>query len=260
MLAQELERKIIIENNQFYYTTIDSEFQVATLFTGLVTESMKSAKSFAIPAGRNYAEPIIPFSWDLCMGSFYGINFLSHPLNDRFEALKKFPIASLEMWSDKIKPIDLILKSVDQNMYTNNAPYQAVLAKSSILNDFFFDAIAANDSSYFVAICNDHFISIWNYDGKKWTHGQEQKFPFTGYFTLTKTNNKLFLITGQGQIYSIQNLDLTVVKNKSLSGALSDYTIVENRDEKSIYVFKNKDLNFSQPFDKLLSKKAIKLL
>ena len=64
-LPQKIERKIIIKNNNFYYTTIDEEFQIATLHIGKTTDSLNAAKHYALPAGRNYDEPVNPFSWDV---------------------------------------------------------------------------------------------------------------------------------------------------------------------------------------------------
>jgi len=256
--AQEMERKIIIVNSRYYFTTIDPEFQIATLHTGKISEPMSSAKLLALPAGRNYAEPINPFSWDLFKGNFYGINFLSHPMNDRNEAIKRFPVTSLQAWNKDLKPIDMIMKSVDAPMLTTNDPYAYVIKKSNTLEHFFYDGIAMNDSSYYMAISNKDEISFWNYDGKKWNQGPEQKFDTENYFSIFKWNNKLYIIRGDGQLFVVNDLKLTMLK-KSIGGPLSNYTIIENRDNKSISFVKNKDLDYGQGLDKLLSKKAVKL-
>ena len=48
--AQMIERKIIIENSHFYYSTIDEEFQIATLHVGNVSDGLKKSKKHS-PAG-----------------------------------------------------------------------------------------------------------------------------------------------------------------------------------------------------------------
>ncbi|MBA3704332.1 MAG: hypothetical protein H0W84_00075 [Bacteroidetes bacterium] len=259
VMATSVERKIIIENNQFYFTTIDEQFQIATLHTGKISQPLDSAKLFALPAGRNYDYPINPFSWDLYKGTFYGINFLTHPMNSRNAALKRFPLSSLEVWNDKITALDMIMKSIDQNTFTRNDPYQYVSSKSNVLNHFFYDGIAMNDTSYFMAICNNNEISIWNYNEKKWVQGIDQKFPFNNYFSLFKMNKKLYLVTSEGSIFSVENYRLTLVKNKSLGDKLANYIMIENRDNKTFSIMKSSQLNFAQPLDKQIVKNAVKL-
>ena len=162
--GQNIERKIIIENGKYYYTTIDEEFQIATVHIGKSTEALKEAKHFALPAGRNYDAPINPFSWDLNKGFIYAINFLVHPLNDRNEALKKIKLSSLQEWDSTVTSIKLLMQSVDQNMFALNDPYIFTTKRSNILTNFYFDGIAINDSSYCMVMTNNDELTVWNSD------------------------------------------------------------------------------------------------
>ena len=258
-MAKNVERKIIIVNDQFYFTSIDEEFQIATLHTGKISQPLDSAKLLALPLGRNYNFPIIPFSWDVCKDNFYGINFLVHPLNSKMEALKRLPLSSLQPWSDKITVKDMILKSFNENRFTRNEPYQYVTTKSNTLDHFFYDGIAMNDSSYFMAISNNYEISIWNYNEKKWAHGVDQKFQSENYFSLFKFNKKLFLVTAEGKFFSVQDYSLVLLEGKTLGDILANCIIIENRDNKTISVIKKDQLDFGQPLDKQIAKKAKKI-
>ena len=116
-----------------------------------------------------------------------------------------------------------------------------------------------NDSSYFMAISNNHEISIWNYNEKKWAHGVDQKFQSENYFSLFKFNKKLFLVTAEGKIFSVQDYSLVLLEGKTLGDILANCIIIENRDNKTISVIKNDQLDFGQPLDKQIAKKAKKI-
>jgi hypothetical protein len=77
--AQAIERKIIIENGNYFFTTIDDNNQLATLNTGKATDAIGDSKKLAMPAGRNYDDPVVPFSWDIEETSVFAISFLLHP-------------------------------------------------------------------------------------------------------------------------------------------------------------------------------------
>ena len=48
--AQSLERKIIVQNGKFYYMSVDENIQLATLYAGSISQPLKLAKAFALPA------------------------------------------------------------------------------------------------------------------------------------------------------------------------------------------------------------------
>ncbi|MGZ4048179.1 MAG: hypothetical protein ACXVNN_02385, partial [Bacteroidia bacterium] len=204
LTAQALERKIIIENKHFYYTTIDAEFQIATLHIGNVSEALKTGGNLALPAGRNYDDPINPFSWDVLKDDFYAVSFLNHPLNDRNEALKRVKISSLQEWdNNKVTVLSMIMKSIDLPPFAYNDPYLSTIKRSNTLNNFFYDGIAISDSSYYMVITNNGELSIWNYNGLAWKSSEIQKIPVDGFFTLFELKKHPYLILNNGQVYEI---------------------------------------------------------
>lgn len=257
--AQVVERKIIIQNKHFYYTTIDAEFQLATLHTGNVSDGLKTAKSLALPAGRNYNDPINPFCWDVLKDDFYAINFLNHPLNDRNEALKRFKISSLQEWGDKVTVNNMLMISVDLTPFTNNDPYAFVIKKSNTLNNFFYDGIAINDSSYYMAITNNDELSIWNYDGFGWKNSETQKIPVDGFFTLFEYRKHVYLFLNGGQTYEVSTKTISQAPNKTPGAKLSEGVLIINKDDNTVKYIKNSQLDYNTPLNELITKKAIEI-
>lgn len=258
-LAQNMERKIIIENGYFYYTSIDEEFQIATLHTGKISAALKKAKHLAIPAGRNYNSPINPFSWDISDSILYAINFLNHPLNDRNEALKRFSLSSLKEWDSSITVTDMLLKSVDQNTFALNNPYQFVINRSNTLDNFYFDGVALNDSSYYMAIANKGELSIWNYNGREWKHGEVQPLPVDHYFNLFISGKTLYMLLGSGLIYKASMDAVSRVPGKESGTNLSEGYMIINKDTHITQFIKSTHLDLNIPLNELIEKKAINL-
>lgn len=257
VFAQGIERKIIIENGKYYYTTIDEEFQIATLNVGKYTESLKEAKHIALPAGRNFDVPVIPFSWDLSNGFIYAINFLAHPLNDRNEALKKIKLTTLQEWDSTVTIFQMLMKSVDFNTFAMNDPYLFITNKSTILNNFFFDGIAINDSSYCMAISNNGELSFWNYNGKTWFHSDPIKFQLDGYFSLFKFRNKIYIHFRHGFVYEVFLNKKIAMKSKKLGSAAVDGILIDNRDENTIQTLSFRFLDKETPLNELIKNRAV---
>ena len=256
VFAQSIERKIIIQNGNYYFTTIDELTQLATLHTGKDTSKIKNAKKLAMPAGRNFDDPIIPFCWDVVDTSVYAISFLLHPLNDRNEAIKSMNINSLKEPSKTVTPMDLIMLSVDMNPFAYNDPYLFVTRRSNTIEGFFYDGIAVNDSSYTMAISNNGELSIWNYNGKEWKHSEVMKFPIDGYFSLYAMNGKTYLIHNNGITQEV-SVDGVSKAKEDMGARIKDGIIIINKDKKRVYYIENKDLNSQTPLDELINKKAL---
>lgn len=258
--GQNIERKILIEKGVFYYTTIDEQFQIATLHTGKFSEGLKTAKHLALPAGRNYDDPIVPFAWDLEGKDVYAINFLVHPLNDRNEALKKIEISSLQEWVAALTPSDVIMKSVDASMLTYNDPYAFIIKRSNTLSNFFYDGIALDEKNYCMAICNNAELSIWNYNGTEWKHGVIQHFPVDGYFSLFEFKKQPYLVLSDGSIHKISGDTVEQTSATSTGTALSNGIIIVNKDDGTIKFLKNDKLDQTTPLNELIKKKATIIL
>lgn len=257
--SQDVERKIIIEDGSFYFTAIDNETQVATLFTGNDSSSVKTAKKLELPAGRNFTDPINPFAWDVADKNLYAVNFLMHPLNDRNEAIKRMSVTSVKEWGPGISALELIMQGTEMSPFAYNDPYLFVTRRSNTMNNFFFDAVSVNDSSYFMAIANNGELSIWNFNGKEWKHSEVQNFPVTGFFSLFVHGKNVYLATNEGGLYKVSLNGITDVKNKSVGTTLGGCFLVLNKDDDSIWYMKNSDLNNYTRLSELIKKKAIRI-
>lgn len=259
VFSQSIERKIIIQNGNYFFTTIDENNQLATLHTGKYTDSIKSAKKLAMPAGRNFDDPIIPFSWDVVDTNIFAISFLLHPLNDRNEAIKRMNISSLKEWSKTLTPMELIMLSVEMNSFAYNDPYLFVTRRSNILEGFFYDAISNSDGSYTMVITNNGELSVWNYKDKEWKHGEVIKFPVDGYFSLFENNKKTYLILNSGIIHEVS---ISGVSTRMVYSEVKpkDGFLIINKDDKSVWFMKNEDLNQRTPLNELIAKKAKRIL
>jgi hypothetical protein len=259
VISQTIERKIIIEGNLYFYTTIDEETQIGTLHTDSISRSFKKAKKLALPAGRNYRQPVNPFSWDIKDSLMYAISFLDHPLNNKQEALKRFPLSSLQEWNDSITAMDLIMKSVDQNMFAYNDPYKFIKKQSNILNGFQFDGIVLHDSSYALIIANNNQLSIWNYVNKQWKHTENQPFVIDSFFSLFEHDEQLYIILNNGNVHKVSAEKVLTTPDKITNQTLAEHTLILDRDKNTIQLIKNNELNMQMPLHELIEKKAISI-
>jgi hypothetical protein len=258
-VASQIERKVIIENNSFFYSTIDEETQIGTLHTDSISKSLKKAKKLALPAGRNYRQPVNPFSWDIKDSLMYAISFLDHPLNNKHEALKCFALSSLQEWNDSIAAMDLIMKSVEKNMFAYNDPYKFVKKQSNVLNGFQFDGIVLHDSSYVMVIANNNQLSIWNYANKQWKHSELQSFMIDGFFSLFELDKQLYIILNNGNVHKVSTSKIVAAPDKVTNKTLNEHTLILNRDQNTIQLIKNNELNMQMPLHELIEKKAISI-
>lgn len=253
--AQLIERKIIIQNGNYYFTTIDENNQLATMHTGKYTDSLKASRKLAMPVGRNFDDPIVPFAWDVVDTNIYAISFLLHPLNDRNEAIKRLNFSSLKEWNRSPTPMELINLSIDMNPFAYNDPYLFVTRRSNMIEGFFYDAIMTSDGAYTMAISNNGELSGWNYNGTEWKHGEVIKFPIDGYFSLFEKNKKTYLITNSGSLYEASASGLKALK-KEIGTTLKDGFLIINKDDNNVWFMKNEDLNQRSPLNELITKKA----
>jgi hypothetical protein len=254
-----IERKIIIENSHFYYSTIDEEFQIATLHVGSISDGLKKAKNLALPAGRNFNNPIVPFSWDLSKDDFYAINFLNHPLNDRNEALKRFKLGAIQEQNDKVSVLNKIMESIDLTPFAYNDPYLSTIKRSNTLINFFFDGIVINDTTFFMAITNNGEFSFWSFDGLGWKNSEIQKLSVDAFFTLFEYKKRAYMFLNNGQTYEVSTKTISQAPNKTPGARLSEGVLIINKDDNTVKYIKNNQLDFNEPLDELIKNKAIEI-
>lgn len=258
-VSQNVERKIIVQNNSFFYTTIDQEVQIGTLLTGDCKQPLKTAKKLALPAGRSFNKSFNPFCWDITDSTLCAINFLNHPLNSKKEALKSIKLSSLTEWSDKVTPIDMIMKGTEWPSFAPNEPYSFTIHASNVLNGFYFDGIMLSDSSYEMVIVNNNRLSIWNYKQSKWSHSEIQDLPIAGFFNLFESNKQVYILLNNGNIHKVTPEKIITTPEKTTNKSLTEYTMIVNRDSKKIQLLKTNELNMNKPLHELIETKAISI-
>ena len=143
---------------------------------------------------------------------------------------------------------------VEMNPFAYNEPYLFVTRRSNILEGFFFDGISTSEG-YTMAISNNGELSIWNYNGKEWKHGEVLKLPFDGCFSLFEKNKKTYLIMNSSEIYEVSTSGVVSTK-KNIGATLKGVILIINKDNKTVSFIKNSDLNQSTPLNELITKKA----
>lgn len=257
--AQKLERKIIIENEIFYYITVDDNSQIATLYKGKLDQKLSAIVGLALPAGRGMSAETNPLAWDIQGNDLIAINFLDHVLNDRNESIKRISMADLQPWSSGIAVEEMVMKSVDQEMYALNEPYLFVKKRSKYLNHFYFDGIMIGDT-YWMVMTNNDELTVWKYDGSTWQHSEVKKFPVTGFFHLIDKNEKPHLIVSTGAVYSISLNQMDVVVAEQTTFNLAEQVVIDDRDAGKIYSIKNNQLNGDKTLKEVLGSNAIELI
>lgn len=257
--AQVLERKIIIEDSQFYYVTVDDNYQIGTLYSGNVAAKIGEAKAYAVPAGRGLSNELNPLAWDIRESEMYAINFLDHSLNDRNESIKKFEVNELKPWSTGIEIGDLIMESIDQHTYAVNQPFLFVKQRSKYLNHFHFDAIVEKGNFWMVMTNNDE-LTIWKYAGEEWEASAVQTFKINGFFNLFLHKGKVHLMTQQGAIFEVNLKGMKSVQMESPTLKLEDVILVEDRDNEKIFYLKSGQINYEKSLKELMDEAAIELL
>ena len=257
--SQSIERKIIVDNNIFYFCSIDNDLQLATLHQGKVSNSLNSSKHYALPAGRNFEEPVNPFSWDINDHFFYANNFLNNPNNDKKKSLRRFSLNSIHKQDTAKSSNDMLNASLYQNNFATNAPYQFIRRQATtFINNFFFDGIVLHDSVYAMAITNNNELTIWNYDGSTWKHGEIKTMAFEDYFTLFTFHKKLYMILNKGEVFEISIDSITYIKTIQKMN-LKECTLIINNNDNTIKYINNNSINYKMPFNKLIKEKAIQI-
>jgi hypothetical protein len=149
----------------------------------------------------------------------------------------------------------MLMKSVEKRGFASNVPYLTTIEKSPILHNFFFDGIAMNDSTYFLAISNNGGFSLWIYNGKKWKNESTLEFPIEGFFSLFNYNGHLYVLLSNGNVHELaMNSISPAIKTSAIP---AEGFLILNRDKKQITFLLNSKLDNSVPINELIQKKSI---
>lgn len=257
--GQNLERKIIVEKGKYYYVTVDDNYQLGTLYTGELTAPLSESKAMALPVGRGVSSQINPLAWDIFGGDMYAINFLDHSLNDRNEAIKRFSLSGLRAWSEGVEIGEMIMQSVDQNMYVLNEPYLFAKERSNYLNHFYFDAVV-KDGAYWMVMTNNGELVVWKYEDEVWAHGEVKMFKVNGHFHLMAYEDGLLFVNTNGEVYEIGLNEMNQIQLKNNSLNLLEITLIEDRDSNKVYYIKNGHFNRDKSLKEIIEIAAIEFI
>ncbi|HTN16556.1 MAG TPA: hypothetical protein VL092_02670 [Chitinophagaceae bacterium] len=223
-----IERKIIIEDGQYYFCTVDEETQLATLHSGVVTENLNKARRYTIPIGRERNDAFNPLCFDISNNTLIGINWILNSNNSRYEAIKKL---ELKDWK-KVHPAwtneEWAQLSFDQPVLAPNVPWQEMLATNNVLENCFFDLIQVE--SKIMAICNQGRLRIWSFAGGAWTPlSVSIPVDFSTYFSLVSVHGAVIaVVDGTGSVYRLDEAAGTLTQVKSGKAIKPQILIVDN--------------------------------
>ncbi|MCB0428607.1 MAG: hypothetical protein H6585_01435 [Flavobacteriales bacterium] len=256
--AQPAERKVIIHDGHYYFITVDDETQLATLHTGRTADTLKNGDAFAIPAGRHLSDPATPLAWDVRKQQCYVYSDIDHPLNDRNEALKRFDLEQLPATSQAPPAGDRLLIGADFPPFADNEPYRNMVARSNQRENFHYDGITLNDSTYLFALANRGELIIWKYNGHVWEHGDWQAFPYPSFFSVFNNKENIYLMLASGEAFQLN--EFAVHPAGTLSGrSLADGLLILNRDDQTVRYLTNDAWNQSQTLDFIMRRKSVPL-
>jgi hypothetical protein len=256
--SQQVERKIIIDKGICYYTTIDPEFQIATLYAFDFRKPVKSAKKLVLPAGRNFNVPVIPFCWDIAGNDIVAVNFMNNARSNRKQAVKRIPIRSLNEWNEETSISEVIESSSEYPPYTRFEPYIYITEKATTLDHFFFDGIALSDSSFCFVMSNNGELNSWYYDNKEWSRGEETAMQPDDFFSLFTHKAQPYLILSDGSIYTLKNNKLMKQPEKKINAKLADVILVINKMNDTVSFIHASSFDEKKSMEELM-KKAVSI-
>lgn len=255
------ERKIIIDNGQFYYCTVDNDLQLASLHRGTLQQNVNNPSSYPIPLGREISDPFVPLCFDIHKDALIGINWILNSNNSRNDALKKFNLAEVTSVQN-VSPAQILEQSFLIPSIAAYEPWEFMLQRNNTLSNNFFDIAWGKDNSVVVALCNQNELFIWNYDGSSWKHSSAIPVKFDQYFSLITMDAKIGILSADGSLYTYNTIDDTWAAQQQTQYPLNlqTSTLVIDKDHKKVWCLNNKDMEQSKlSLAQLIKSKAKKI-
>lgn len=256
--AQRIERKIVVENGQFRFISIDPETQLAHLHTGAMRQKSEEADDWIIPTGRNNEDPVNPLAFSLRGDELISVNWMLNALNSRYDAIRQ---TDLRYWR-KPRPDwhseEWAEASFAQTMVAPNEPWQQMLAENNVLSDCYFDLIAAH-KHLVMAVCNQGKMRIWQWDGKIWNASEALSYPDKCAFSLVARGSKVGIWSSAGTFYlwDISGRQLKTIKR----GLPKNLLLVEDHDRDKYFLLNPQllEAGATQSFEAILNESGIEL-
>lgn len=229
-----IDRKIIIEQGQYYYCSIDNETQLATLYFGTAKQKLQQANHKIIPLGRAIEDPLNPLCFDIQHNEILGVNWILNSNNSRYDAIK---LIKLKDWKPKstFNTEQILSISFEQNNYANNEPWLKMLADTNVLYQCFFDLIQLKQRLV-MAVCNQNKLRISFLENGVWRHHALINFEPKGYFSLLFNGTSLGIIDAQGNVYRY-NEQSNTLKNVAIAHN-TDQLLIVDKDHNTLYTIK----------------------
>lgn len=243
-----IDRKIIIENGQFYFFTINEETQLATMYTGSVNEKLNKAKKYPMPIGRELNDQFNPLSFDINNGVFIGINWILNSMNSRYESIKKINLKDWKKPHSEWTNEDWAQVSFDLPIAAPNEPWDKMLEANNVLNNTFFDLIQT-DGKLIMALCNQDELRISEYYGEKWHHAPPIPVKFTHQFwTLQNAANQIGILDSDGNLYRYNKMKWILAEQTQMK-QIGDILVVD-KDHNKTYTLSTQSIE-ANPFNNL---------
>lgn len=241
-----IERKIIIQNEKYYFFTIDEESQLATLHTGPVFEKLSKAKKHQMPIGRELSDPFNPLSFDINGNELTGINWILNSNNDRNEAIKKIKLSDWMMLHNDLTNENWAQLSFEQPTISPNIPWLRMLEVNNILDNTFFD-LAKNENPV-MAVSNQNQLWISRFNGTDWKTSAAIPVNFKTYFSIIENNGKVFIADNIGNIFIADEAGRQLVI-KSKATTTKEQLLIIDKDHKSYYTVPAEAIDAGQMLD-----------
>lgn len=249
-----IERKIIIEQGQYYYCSVNNETQLASLHYGGIKQKLSQCNNKLIPIGRSIEEPFNPLCFDIQRNELVGINWILNSNNSRYESIKRM---QLKNWKSKntFNTMQMLGYSFEQQTYAPNEPWLKMLADTNVLFDCYFDLIQEH-KRLVMAVCNQHKLRISFFANGSWQHKALINFEAQGYFSLVYNGTALGIVDAQGTVYRYDELNNTL--HKTTLGNSKHPLLIIDKDHNTLFTVEQEAIDAAQQFslDALIQQNA----
>lgn len=236
-----IERKIVIDNGNAYYCTVDNDWQLATLHMAVLNNGMTPERLSELPLGREWKDEFMPLCFDIRGNEMVGFNWITSATNSRNEALKKIKIDELTQVSKAATDASMtawLERSFTWPYLTSNEPWMVMLRRNNVLDNCYFDMTMLDNGHVVMVICNHNDMTVWEYDGKIWQHSGRLNVNITGYFSLVSLARQTWLITQNGTIFRLDGKEVAttqlIKETQQLGQPLKDVVLIVDRDNKNV--------------------------
>jgi len=250
----QLERKIIIEDNQFYGIEYDELYEKSYWVQGSLEQSFTHNSRMMLPWTRNNNFPLNQMLWDIYKDTLIAVNLMNHSLNDRRENIKKATVQDLANLRKEYADDNMyIYQGIEQFTFINNVAHADVIAEHKYWDTYFTDMTLDNQNNIWMMT---HVEGQWrlykNYEKWSLIH------PFTD--TLKSQPQLLFC---QGQLWVLVNNDLYKIDRrddnsaqlilvKKLNIDVRQHVFIIDKNNQSIHALHMSLLSTEKPLKTLL--------